>query len=67
MRMPFAAKARSVKSRTRVLNARRDNEAVELVLLHYEPHAFDVVLRIAPVAQAVEVAEFEMDARRVIP
>ena len=42
-----------------VLNAGRDNEVFGLVVLQNEPHAFHVVLGVAPVAEAVEVAEVQ--------
>ena len=40
-----------------VLHAGRDHEVFGLVVLQNEPHAFHVVLGVAPVAEAVEVAE----------
>ena len=43
----------------RVRLASRDHIVVGLVLLQHQPHGFDVVLGIAPVALGVEVAEGE--------
>ena len=42
-----------------VLNAGRDNEVFGLVVLQNEPHAFHIILGVAPVAEAVEVAEVQ--------
>ena len=43
-----------------MLNARRDNEIVRLLLLHDEPHTLNVVLSVAPVAQRVHIAQLEV-------
>ena len=42
-----------------VLHAGRNHEVFGLVVLQNEPHAFNVVLSVAPVAKAVEVAEVQ--------
>ena len=42
-----------------VLHAGRNHEVFGLVVLQNEPHAFHVVLGVAPVAEAVEVAEVQ--------
>lgn len=55
--MPAWWNASVANSRTVWLNAGRDNEVFGLVVLQNEPHAFHVVLGVAPVAEAVEVAE----------
>ena len=44
----------------RVLNAGGDDEVLGLLLLQDEPHALHVVLGVAPVAQAAEVAQEEL-------
>ena len=49
----------STNSRTRVRLAGREHVVVGLVLLQHQPHALDVVARMAPVALRVEVAEVE--------
>ena len=43
-----------------MLIAGGDDEILRLVLLEYEPHAFHVILGVAPVAQGGEVAEVEL-------
>ena len=43
-----------------MLDTRSDDEVIRLVLLQDQPHALDVVLGVAPVAQAVEVAELQV-------
>ena len=49
-----------------------DHEVVGLVVLEHQPHRLDVVLRVAPVALGVEVAERQLVAlaeldRRGVP
>ena len=44
----------------RVRLAGADDEVVALRLLEHEPHRLDVVLRVAPVAAGLEVAEVEL-------
>ena len=43
-----------------VLDAGGDDEVFRLLLLEDEPHALDIILRIAPVAEAGEVAEIQL-------
>ena len=43
-----------------VLHARRDHEVVRRLVLEDEPHARHIVLRVAPVAQGVEVAQKQL-------
>ena len=58
------------KLANRVRFARRDHKVVRLVLLEHEPHRFDVVLGVAPVALRFEIAKKQLllqpnfDARR---
>ncbi len=44
----------------RMLLAGREHKIVGLVLLQHQPHAFDVVARMAPVAPGIEIAEIEL-------
>ena len=43
-----------------VLHAGGDDEVFRLLLLEDEPHALDIILRVAPVAEAGEVAEVQL-------
>jgi hypothetical protein len=35
------------------------HEVIRFVLLHHEPHAFDVIFGVAPVALGIEIAEVD--------
>ena len=41
-----------------VLHTGSNNEVFRLILLHNQPHALNVVLRVAPVTQRIHVAQF---------
>ena len=43
-----------------VLHAGRDDVIIRLVLLKNQPHALNVILRVAPVTEGIEVAELEV-------
>ena len=44
----------------RMLLAGRNHEVVRLILLQHQPHTFHIVLRIAPIAQAVQIAQIQL-------
>ena len=57
--MPSSRTASVDELAHRVLLAGRDHVILGLVLLQHQPLRLDVVARVAPVAQRVEIAEVE--------